>query len=60
MRIDIVELMLRISMLIDVFEKNVDEVGINEMFEMNNMYNDIDFPGTYVVFDNDNPSRELY
>lgn len=39
----------------DVFDVHDDEVPINEMYEMNNMYNDIYHDDKYVVFDNDNP-----
>lgn len=43
-----------------VFYVNDDEVPINEMFEMSNMYNDISCSKKYVVFGNDNPIHGLY
>ena len=58
--IDIVDAVLLLSRLGDVFSINVDEVEIIEKFEMNNMYNDIDHDDRRAVFDNDNPSHDWY
>jgi hypothetical protein len=56
--IDIDVSMVQLLMYNHVFFQNVDEVQVNEMFEMNNMYNDIYYDDKlnlimYAVFDND-------